>query len=377
MKRTFWIVIVVVIAAALFAVRVRRAHEKENAPLIADVAMAVETTTVSSGEVVRSRHVLGTVLGADEAEVSPRLMAQVVEVEVREGDRVAQGELLVVLDAREIEDAVAQTEAGVLAAREGSTAAETAELAQRSATERDRRLHEAKAISDEQWERSQAAAASAAAHLEAARAQVEIADRSLDQARVRLTYCRITSPVAGVVAQRLVDPGDLAVPGRPLLEIVRQESVRVRAEIPQEDLASLAVGRPVRLTFGDDTIDSTVSRVFPALGKNRLAAFEVDLASPPEGLVSGATIGVDVSLSSAVGLRVPSSALLEGENGAWIFAVDQGVVHPVKVEVLERSPEQAVISGAIDQGASVVVARPSRLMTLSEGMKVRVDGAAS
>ncbi|MBW2277722.1 MAG: efflux RND transporter periplasmic adaptor subunit [Deltaproteobacteria bacterium] len=377
MKKTTWIVIVVVIVAALIAVRVKRMQEKENAPLIADVAIAVDTATVSTGEVVRSRHVLGTVTGADEASIAPRVMSQVMEVKVREGDRIAPGDLLVVLDARELEDAVAQAEARVQAAREGRSAAETAGIAQRDATARDHRLHEAKAISDEQWERSQTTAAAAAAHLEAARAQVEIADRRLDQARTRMTYCRITSPVAGVVARRLADPGDLAVPGKPLLEIVRQESVRVRAELAPEDLPSLAIGLPVRLTLGEIEVEAAISRVFPAMGKSRLAAFEADLEAPPAGFVSGATVGVDVRMSSAVGLRVPVAALLEGEDASWVFMVADGVVHPIQIEVLDRSLEEAVISGPVDEGASVVVARPSRLMTLAEGMKVRATGAAS
>jgi len=370
MKKSLWIVVVIVIAAVLVAVRLKRVNEKEHAPLVPEVAIAVDAAPISSGTVVRTRHLLGTVLGADDADIAPRVMAQVLEIKVREGDHVARGEVLAVLDARELEDAVSQAEALVLSARQGLAAAETGETAQHAATERDRRLHEAGAVSDEQWERSQSADAAASAQLEAARAQVEVALKHLDQARTRLSYCHVTSPVAGLVARRLADPGDLAVPGKPLLEIVRQSTVRVRAEAPAEDLASLVVGVPLTLTLGDDRVETTISRVFPALSENHLVAFEADLDTPPTGFVAAAKVGVDVHLGSAEGLVAPADALLEGDSGAWVFTVVDSVVHPVQVEVLDRSVDEVVVSGPLEEGDVVVVAHPSRLMTLAEGMKV-------
>ena len=72
---------------------------------------------------------------------------------------------------------------------------------------------------------------------------------------------------------------------------------------------------------------------------------------------------------------MPADALLEGENGSWVFVVEGGTVHPVRVEVLGRSLTKAVISGDISEGDSVVVARPSRLMTLTDGVKVRTMAA--
>jgi RND family efflux transporter MFP subunit len=377
MKKSVWIIIIVVVAAALVAVRVKRVREKENAPLISALPVAVHTATVAQGSIVRSRHVLGTVLGADEADVAPRVMAQVIEVRVREGDPVTRGDLLALLDARELEDAVAQAEAEVEAAKEGLAAAEIARATQRDATARDKRLYEANAISQEQWDDSRAADAASAARLEAARAQVEVAVKRLDQAHTRLGYCHLTAPVTGVVARRLADPGDLGVPGKPLLEIVRQEKVRVRASLPPEYLTDLEVGRALTLTLGDLSIDATVSRVFPAMGESHLAAFEADLASPPPGFVSGATVGVDVHLSSAEGLTVPGDALLEGENGAWVFKVADDTVHPAQVTVVDRSSGGVVVSGPLAAGDVVITARPSRLMTFAEGMKVAVADSES
>jgi len=372
MKKLGWIIVVILIVAGLVAVRIKRLQEKESAPLVKIVPPAVRVAPVAEGRVVHTRQVLGTVIGSDEAAVAPRVMAQVTEVAVREGAVVRKGQLLAQLDPRELQDAVAQAEAGVQAAKEGLAAAETAFQAQHDATARDEKLFEAKAISQEQWDFSRAADEAAAARLEAAKAQLEVAGRRLDQAKTRLGYCRLTAPFDGVVAARLANPGDLGLPGKPVLKIVRNSGVRIRADVPPEDFTLLKVGQPLALTLNDITVGAKISRVFPAMGPSHLAAFEADLSDAPAGFVSGATVGVDLELYGAEGVRVPTDALLEGDSGAFVFKVAGDTVHPVKVRILARSLDDAVVQGDVALGDTVIAARPSRLMTLTDGMKVKV-----
>ncbi len=355
-KRIIGIAVIVLIVAALVIVRAKRVRQKNGAPLVKEVPVAVQTARVSEGRVVRTSHVLGTVIGAEETDLAPQIMARVLEVKVREGAVVQAGELLARLDEREFQDAVTEAEATL-------AASEAAYQAQRDTTARDKRLFEVKAIAQEQWDHSQAADASVSAQLESAR-------QRLNLARTRLGYCQLAAPTNGVVARRLADPGDLAVPGKPLLQLVSQQSVRVRASLPPEDFSGLHVGQPVTLKTDRTTANATVSRVFPAMGDSHMASFECDVTNPPPGFVSGATVGVDVQLSSVEGIVVPSDALLEGDKGAWVFAVDNGEVKPVKVEVLDRSLDKVAIKGGVRVGEPVIVARPSRLMTLASGTKV-------
>lgn len=350
-----------IVVAGLVAVRVRRVHQKDSAPLVTVVVPAVTTAPITSERVIQSRHALGMVLGADEADVAPQVMARVTQINVREGDVVQPKQVLALLDDREFQDAVAEAEAM-------QAAAQTAWQAQRDATARDQRLFKVKGIAQEQWDRSQATEA-------AARAQMQVAEKRLDQTRARLAYCRVTSPFEGVVARRLADPGDLAVPGKPLFKVIRQQSVRVRAQLPPEDLPGLHPGLPVTLSGAAGSLTATVTRVFPAMGDNHLAAIEVDLAKPPAGFVSGATVGVDIAVSDSQGLSVPPEALLEGESRAWVFVVDaRQTVHPVQVRVLARSADRVAVAGdTLQAGAAVIVARPSRLMTFTAGMQVTVS----
>lgn len=357
-KRLPIIVVVLILVVGLGSVRMKRAQQKNNAPLLKAVPMVVETAAVGHQMVANGRHVLGEVMGGDEADIAPRIMARVLAVKVRQGDPVTRGQLLAVLDKREQQD-------GFDAAKAGLEAAKIAFQTQTDATARDRVLFEAKAISQEQWDRSRSLVASFEAKLAAAH-------RNLKQAETRLSYTNLTAPVDGVVAERMIDPGDLVVPGKPVLKIVQQADVRVRAKLPQEDLARLAVGQTVTLSLGETTTTASVTRVFPAMDRSHLAVFEADLVSPPASFVAGATVGVDIAFASVEGLSVPVSALLDGENGSWVFKVQNEKIVPVQVKVLSAGSNHVAVSGDLAVGDKVVTARPSRLMMLSKDQPVRL-----
>jgi RND family efflux transporter MFP subunit len=367
-NRIFMVVGALLVVAGLVAVRHRRVVEKNRAPLVAEPATPVQTVAVRTGALESVDHVLGEVHGADEAGIAPRVSGEVTEVAVRQGDRVARGAVLARLDAEELDDALDAAEAEVEAAR-------VAHEAQAASTSRDSVLFENQAISREQWEHTQAARAAASARLEVAR-------RHRDQARTRVGYAVARAPFDGVVSARMVDPGDLAVPGRPILRMVRQSAVRVRAEVPPALLAGVRIGVPVDLTLGDEHVRSAISRVFPSMQGSHLATFEVDVAEPPPDFVAGATVGVDLHLEAGEGLLLPIDALLEGSTGTHAFVVDrtsEGVdtLRVLALVVTTRSLDQAIVEGDLNVGDTVVVGRPSRLMGLSSGMHVLpVDDAS-
>jgi RND family efflux transporter MFP subunit len=360
-----WVAVLAVAAVVvgLVAVHVKRARERAGTPILSPVAVTVQVATVREGTVTETRHFLGEVSGAEEAALSSRILAPVTSVAVREGDHVRRGQELVRLEAGELENAVQAATAGL-------SAADVASATQRDATARDRVLFDAKAISHEDWDRSRASEAAAQSRFDAAR-------EALDAARRRRDYAVITAPFDGAVARRDVDPGDLAAPGKPLLTLVRSGGVRVRVKLPAELLLGVAVGRSLTLDAADAPVEAPVTRVFPAMDASHLATVEAELAAPPPGLVSGATVGVDVPVATADGWVVPERALLEGETDAFVFRVREGRAHPLSVHVASRSPEAAVVSGPLQDRDQVIVAQPSRLMRLAEGTPVTiVEGGA-
>jgi RND family efflux transporter MFP subunit len=371
-KRVIGIVVVVVVVAGLGAARLMRVRDRETAPVMVRHPVVVEVGSVRRGVLRNARQFLGEVVAAEDAPLSSRILSQVLRVAVREGDRVRRGQRLIDLDPRELDDAAAASEAGVGAAREAVTAADLALAVQRDSTARDKVLVDAGAIAREEWERSQSTRAATQARLEGARAQLTQAQRAADTARTRRGYAGIDAPFDGVVSAKFVNAGDLAAPGKPLLALVQPGALRVRVRVPAELFADLAAGREVGLEMNGERQSITISRVFPATDATRLATFEADLPPRISGLLPGSTVSVDLPRTGESGLIVPATALLEGESRQVVFVVTGGTAHAVRVQVIDRSPDEVLVQGPLQERNQVVVASPSRLMMLADGAPVDV-----
>jgi RND family efflux transporter MFP subunit len=371
-KRVLGIVVVVLVIAGLAGIRLMRIRDKETAAVMVRPPVVVEVGTVRLGVLQNARQFLGEVIGAEDAPLSSRILSQVLRVAVREGDPVRRGQRLIELDPRELDDAVAAAEAGILAAREAVTAADLALTVQRDATARDKVLVDAGAISREEWERSQSTEATTKARLEASRAQLTQAQRMADSARTRRGFAAIDAPFDGIVSAKFVNAGDLASPGKPLLAIVQPRALRVRVRVPAELHRELYAGREVGLLTNGDRQVMTISRVFPSMDATRLATFETDLPARTSGLLPGSTATVDLPDTGASGLIVPAAALLEGETRHVVFVVSGGKVRAVGVQVINRSSTDMLVQGALHERDQVAVASASRLMMLTDGAPVEI-----
>ena len=137
------------------------------------------------------------------------------------------------VDPRVLDDAVAAAEARVAAAREERTR-------QEAVVSRDTVLVENDALSRQAFEASRA-------QLEAAKAALVAAERALASARTLRSFADVPAPWSGVVSARLVEPGDLAAPGKPLYTVQVPGPVKVVSKLSQESLALPFAGRPRRL----------------------------------------------------------------------------------------------------------------------------------
>jgi len=165
--------------------------------------VAVESISVT--EVAVTRELAGSVKAAAVSRVSTRLMAQVIEIRVREGDSVTKGDLLALLDGRELEAKVRQAEGGL-----GQAKAQF-ELAAVT-LERYGKLLEERAISKQEYDQ-------VAAREKVAREAVIQAENAVDEAHTWLAFTEIRSPASGRVVARQIDEGSMAVPGTPLFSI--------------------------------------------------------------------------------------------------------------------------------------------------------------
>lgn len=335
---------------------------------------AIQTALAAQGSIEVTSRQLGEVQPYVEAELAPRITGYILSVTKREGDTVVQGEIVCVIDDRELSRKAESAHAEVLATKQRLAGARSVYETQRSVTERDEKLYKAGAISKEALERSRSTLESTRSAVDAYGESIHGLEQNVDAARLQAGYARIAAPFSGVVTRRSAEPGDLAVPGKAILTIQQPSPVKVVVQVPQELVGQVRRGTKLVLSNGPSTMQAVVTKVYPALGKNLLGSVEAILQKSPFGLPTGSTLGVDIVIATASGIIVPDNALVRTEKGAFVYKINDGAVHMCKVEVLGAGKGRVAVKGDVAAGMLVAVAQENKLLTLSEGMKVATPG---
>lgn len=353
------LLVVVVLAVAGLGARLvitRRQALKEMAPP-ASVPIPVHVAAVREGRLSESLRTVALIQPESLTTVSAQAAGAIVEVRVREGDQVTRGQVLARIDARTLDDAVTAARARLTAASEEVARLEVVH-------QRDTTLLAGQALSQQAFEASRS-------QLEGARAAMVAAQRALESATTARGYAEVRAPLAGVVTARLVEPGDLATPGKPLFSLQAVGGVRLLSRLSQAALGSVAVGSEAVFGEGAATVVGKVTRVFPALDSARLGSVETVLPEAPLGLPAGSVVAVTYEGGPTRGLIVPSLALLQGLDETLVIRVRDGRTEPVPVRVQARAATEAVVLGALQAGEVVVLGLPSELMALTSGAAVR------
>ena len=325
----------------------------------------------------------GLVAAAETATVSSRVLAPVIAVAVQAGDRVRAGDVLVRLDARDLTARVQQAGATTRAAEEALTAARSVHAAAAAdhtlavaSHGRISQLRERNAATAQELDEADARLAAATAQVAATRAHVEQATAQLAAVRaaanvadITESYALLRAPFDGEVTERLIDPGNLATPGQPLLRLdaggrrrvdVRVDEARAALVRPGDRVAVLLEALPA--AAGVAVLDGTVIEVARAIAADQ-RAFTVKVAlpagmSPRTGTF--ARVRFDGARRSA--LVVPASAVRVHGQVTSVFVVSNGRAHNRLVQVGNTDTDGIEILAGLDAGESVVAAPPADLM---------------
>ncbi len=257
-----------------------------------------DTATVVRRSVPISEDAVGTVRSRRTVAVSAQVPARVTQVAVEAGQAVKAGDLLAALDDREFAARVAQARQAVLAAESGIARAQQARTqAQARATqakaarERTKALFDGGAATSEQLEAAEAAFSAGEAAVAEGEAAVAMAKaehaRALQmtsEAEVALGYTRVVAPLDGVVAERSVEAGDLAMPGRTLFVVLDPAKLRLEARVREGLVGRLKSGDELALAFEalGLTALGRVSEVLPSAdARSRTFEVRVDFESVP------------------------------------------------------------------------------------------------
>jgi RND family efflux transporter MFP subunit len=209
----------------------------------------------------------GTVHARETAVVSAQVVGRIQQVLVREGDSVRAGQTMVVLDDAALRASANQAEAGVKAAQDEQVAAQTDATLAASTLERYRQLQTEKSVSPQEMDEVAQRAGAASARLEAVRAQTEAAGAQESGAHTMLGYSRLVAPFAGVVTARMADPGTLASPGVPLLQVDQAGALQLQATVDESAIGVIHKGMKAQVAIDGTSsadITGTVAEIDPA-----------------------------------------------------------------------------------------------------------------
>ena len=273
---------------------------------------AVPTVKIEPQLRARSHASEATIEAVRQATVAAQVQGRVLEARADAGARVRQGDVLMRIDTREADQAVAAAAANVAAAQARLVDA-------RAALERTRSLRARNFISAAALDQAQAA-------FDAARAQHAAAEAGRAQADASRGFATVTSPLTGVVAQRLTEPGEMAQPGRPLMLIYEPGALRAVADVPQQQLASLGRGAlQAKVEFPESGrwLDAASVTVLPAADpRTHTARVRVALPADAAGVVPGMAARVHFVVGSAPRLTVPAAAVLRRGEVTGVYVAD-------------------------------------------------------
>ncbi len=387
--------------------------EPKDEPTVAVQVAPVEKTTIQ--HTITTQAIL---FPRAQAAIVPKITAPVQKYLIKRGSPVHAGELLAVLENRDLAAAVqdtqgtykqqqatyeATTRAGlpeeIQKAEADAQQSQQALDAQEKIFQSRQQLFEQGALPRKELDQSRVdvitarnQSAIAKQHLEklqafgkqqelkAAEGQLESAQGKFLGAQAQLSYSEIRTPIDGVVTDRPLYPGEMAAAGTPLLTVMDLSSVIAKAHIPQSDAAALKVGDQGTITVPgiDEPIEGKVTVVSPALDPNSTTVeVWLEAKNPKHALKPGTSVQLSLTAQTVKdALVVPASAIVTAPDGTTVVMVAgaDGLAHQTAVKVGIRNGDDAQILEGVTEADKVV---SSGAYGLPDKTKIKIEAAAA
>ncbi len=374
MKRYLkWIVPLLVVLAigvgVLRALDKRRTEQAAAAParetLALDLAPA-DVVTARRSTIARTVEVSGGLRAVNSAVIKAKVASELRILSVREGDRVKAGQVIGQLDTVELDWRVRQAEQNAASARAQLDIA-------RRALENNRALVAQGFISPTGLETSINNEAAARATHEAAVAAVELARKSRADGT-------LVAPIAGLVSQRLAQPGERVPVDARIVEIVDLSRVELEAAVAPEDVVQFAVGQTATLQVDGlpEPVAARVARINPSAQTGSRSVLVYLAVDPNPALRQGLFARGRVAVSQVQGIAVPLAAVRTDLSQPYVLQVENGkaVLKTVKLGARGEIGPQAwvIVADGLAEGATVLTGTAG---AVRDGTPVRLVGPAA
>jgi len=378
--------------------------------------VSVQVAPVEKTTIARTITTQAVLFPLQQAAITPKISAPVQKFRVRRGSRVHEGELLAVLENRDLSAAARDTQGAyqqqqalnqiatsaslpeeIKKAEADAQQAQQALDAQEKVFQSRQQLYDQGALPRKELDQSrvditQARNQSAIAkqhldalmaigkkaELQAAAGQLESAKGKYLGAEAQLSYSEIRSPINGVVTDRPLFAGEMAAAGTPLLTVMDISSVIAKAHIPQTDAAALKVGDKGAMTVPgiEKPIDGKVTVVSPALDPNSTTVevwFEAQ--NPKHELKPGTSVQLSLTAQTVKdALVVPVSSVLTAPDGSTtvMLAGADGFAHQKAVRLGIRNGNDVQVLDGVSESDKVI---SSGAYALPDKTKIKIEAA--
>ena len=404
--RILWTAAICLLAAALGCSR----GEKETEPTVTVQVAPAAVKPIQ--EIIQAEAVLYPL---HQAALVPKVTAPVRKFYVNRGSKVRAGQLLAVLENRDLAAAATENRGAYEQAEAAYSTTTSASLpeeiqkaeldlkAAKANLDAEQKVYDSRVTLFNQGALPRKELDASAVSLTQAKNQFDIADKHLTAllavgkqntmksaagqltsakgkyqgAEAQLSYSEIRSPINGVVTDRPLYPGETAAAGTPLMTIMDLSQVIAKAHLPQAEAALLKPGDPATLkAAGADEVQGKVTLVSPALDPNSTTVeVWVQAANPRQQLKPGSSVEITArakSIPNAV--VIPASALLKTPEGATTVMVagSDGRAHQRDVKVGVREANDVQIAEGLKPGENVIT---TGAYGLPDNTKIQIENA--
>lgn len=322
------------VAVALGPAACHRKEENPGAPALPPIP--VSAAQAVSRPLWDEEEVVGSVEAAQRAVLSAKVTGVVDAVKVLPGAKVAHGETLATIDAREIK-----------ARLDSALAAQ--DQAQKDFGRIERLLQSGSSTRQE---------------FDAASTRLRTADAAVSEAKTMLQYTSITAPFEGVITRKFVEVGDLATPGKPLLEIENSSLLQFHCEIPEALVDRVEMGSEMRVRVDAAGADlmGKVSEIAPSASAGS-RTFLVKLDLPAAGKLRAGQFGrVSVPVRERPAILVPEGAVVHRGQIEGVFVIEGGTARLRLVKTGRQMDGQIEVISGLSGGETIVV-KDAHLLT--------------
>jgi RND family efflux transporter MFP subunit len=342
MKKTLLLACLCALSAVVLLPGCRQ-KSAEAPPAQARPTAMVQVQTVASVTRTAAEEVVGTVRPKLSATLSAKVSGAIAQMLAVPGQLVKAGQLLVEIDAREIQSRLDQAQAvRDQAAKE---------------IERFKKLLEQRAVTQQEFDNVQS--------------RFRVAEASVAEAQTMLSYTKVTAPFAGLVTAKRADVGDLAAPGKPLLDLEDATGLRLEADVPEALLDKVTLGSKLAVSVPSAklALEGVVSEISPAADPiSRTSKVKLDLPGAT-GLRSGQFGRVAVPVAEVSALRVPAAAVIVRGQMEIAFVIASGKAQMRLVKTGKHLGGEVEIVSGLSAGERLVISGADQLL---DGQPVEV-----